>query len=55
MKGEARKKSRDAADYIFEMEVYIDGEKVETIKSEKKKFKKKHKKKERKKNINFRV
>jgi hypothetical protein len=30
LKGEARKKSRDAADYIFEMEVYIDGEKVET-------------------------
>lgn len=32
LKGEARKKSRDAADHIFEMEVYIDGEKAETIK-----------------------
>ncbi|MGN6299002.1 MAG: ADP-ribosylglycohydrolase family protein [Ginsengibacter sp.] len=32
LKGEARKKSKDAADHIFEMEVYIDGEKVEAIK-----------------------
>jgi hypothetical protein len=32
LKGEARKKSKDAADHIFEMEVYIDGQKVETTK-----------------------
>jgi len=32
LKGEARKKNNDAADYVFEMEVYIDGQKVETAK-----------------------
>lgn len=32
LKGEARKKSNDAADHVFEMEVYIDGRKVETTK-----------------------
>ena len=32
LKGEARKKNPGAADYVFEMEVYVDGQKVETAK-----------------------
>ncbi len=32
LKGEAFKKNSGAADYVFEMEVYIDGKKTETVK-----------------------
>jgi len=32
LRGEARKKKNDAADYVFEAELYVDGQKVETAK-----------------------
>jgi hypothetical protein len=32
LRGEAEKKKNEASDYIFEAELYIDGEKVETAK-----------------------